>query len=150
MASFVFDIAKRMIGEGNTIRFTDTNYLKVALVDGSFFDDADAPSKTKWADISNDEITNFENYFGYSQQFLKNVQAVDDTSAGGSNLTNTVLIADDVAYGNTSTITARGAVIFIADTNQTLLVAIDFGQDILSTNGVYTLKFADNGFLKIR
>ncbi len=149
MASFVFDSVKDKVANG-TINFVANNTFKVALVSEDFFDDSNISAKTKWSDVSNYEITdssNNNNNIGYSQQYLDGVNTT--TEIVGS-YTNTIIKADDINYGNTSTITARGAVIFRTDTDETLILAIDFGADVMSTNGVFTLKFSETGFLKIR
>jgi len=147
MASFVFDSVKDKVANG-TINFVADNIFKVALVSEDFFDVSHISTKTKWSDVSGYEITNTSNNdIGYSQQYLAGVNTTTETVGS---YTNTIIKADDINYGNTSTITARGAVIFRADTYETLILAIDFGEDVMSTNGVFTLKFSETGFLKIR
>ena len=151
MASFVFDNIKNQVAEGN-IDFVAENSFKVALVCEAFFDASNITNaKSKWDDVSQYEITGSlcgsTNHIGYSQQFLINVVKIQETVGS---FKNTIIKANNVTYGNTSTITARGAVIYRTDSNKTLILAIDFGSDVISTNGVFTLKFSESGFLKIR
>lgn len=51
-----------------------------------------------------------------------------------------------------ATIKARGAVLYLADDSNRAIRVIDFGKDIISTNGPFTVKFpgaADGGVIKI-
>lgn len=67
--------------------------------------------------------------------------------------TNTVALdADDVSW-TTSTITARYAVIYDAtpatDATRPLLGYVDFGADVVSTAGTFTITWAAGGFLSV-
>jgi hypothetical protein len=51
-----------------------------------------------------------------------------------------------------ATIKARGAVLYLADDANRVIRLIDFGKDIVSTNGPFTVKFpgaADGGVIRI-
>lgn len=84
-------------------------------------------------------------------------------SAGGATLSNKTvtytagtntcaLDADDVTW-SASTITARYAVIYddtpVGDTNKPVLGYVDFGQDMASSNGAFTLQWASGGILTL-
>ena len=83
-------------------------------------------------------------------------------TAGGETLTNktitydsetnqTVLDADDVTWSN-ATLTARYAVIYKdtgVPTTSLLLGYIDFGTDVSSTNGNFTIQWDTNGIFTI-
>lgn len=119
----------------------DSDTVKVALCTSSYTPDQDAH------DYFND-ITNEVSGAGYT--------------AGGATLTgktltyigstNTVKFdANDITWSS-STITARYAIIYVATGNAAtspLLGYVDFGENISSSNGNFTITWHENGIFTI-
>jgi PKD repeat protein len=128
---------KGLAGEADWINDT----LKIMLVDSSYT--PDLINHTYKSSVTG-EITGT----GYT--------------TGGASLTNKTLAydgvskivadADDVVWLN-STITARYAIIYddtpATDAQKPLLVLIDFGSDISSSNGSFTISFAAEGIFSL-
>lgn len=146
MASFVFNKIKNLVSQGN-VDFVNSTLL-ISLMDEDYFNHIDA-ALTKWSEISQYEIDPSTNPGYTSNVSLENINIKSETITGSTE-TNTIVYADDIFYDNVSTITAHGAVIYMNDTNKTLVLAIDFGGNVSSTNGLFSIKIKDNGFLKIK
>ena len=132
MANLVYNTYKENTLLGHIDLNNDT--LKVALVTSSYIADPDHTS-----------FTNEVAGTGYT--------------AGGATLVNTAvtkddindkafLDADDVTWA-TSTITARGAVIYKDDTPDILIAYIDFTSDKSSTAGDFTIQWNAAGIIQL-
>ena len=116
--------------------------IKVSLHTSTYTPDQDA-------DNFHDDATNEVTGTGYTAggASLSTKTATYDT---GSNELR--LDADDVSWGS-STITARYAVIYKdrggASSADELLGYVDFGENVSTTNGTFTITWASDGVLKI-
>lgn len=138
MASVIYNSFKRDIMNGSIDLDTDT--IKIALVTSSYTPDIDAHED--FADITN-EVSGT----GYTAggETLSTTVSVDDTDDEG------VFDATDVTW-STSTITARGAVIYksTGTASTSLLVCyLDFGGDFSSNGGDFTINFNSEGILNL-
>ncbi len=120
----------------------DTDTLKILLVTSTYAPDQDTHTKRS-------NVTNEVSGTGYT--------------AGGATLANKTVVVDntnnwakfdaDDASWVTATITARGAVIYKsrggASSADELVCYLDFGSDITSTAGTFTVTFAANGILTL-
>jgi hypothetical protein len=141
MASFVYNNYKaRMLGLGTMVDL-DGDTIKLALTSSSYTPDQDSH------DFFND-VTN-------------EVSPSGSYSAGGATLSVTltqdntdnegVFDATDVSF-TTATITARYAVIYKStgvSSTSPLVCLIDFGSDISSTGGTFTITFASEGIINV-
>ena len=139
MADVVYNSFKRDIMNGSIDLDTDT--IKVALVTSSYTPDQDAHDNF-------DDVTNEVSGTGYTAggATLASVTvSVDNTDNEG------VFDAADVTW-STSTITARGAVIYkstgTASTSK-LIGYIDFGSDKSSSAGNFTIQWNSEGILNL-
>jgi len=107
--------------------------LKCGLATSSYTPAQD--THTAWADITNEVVGT-----GYTAggATLANVAI---TYTAGTNVIK--LDADDVTW-STATITARYAIIYDS-TKDSLIGYIDFGGDVTSTGGDFTITFHANG-----
>jgi hypothetical protein len=118
----------------------DTDTLKIALVTSSYTPDQDAHDNF-------DDVTNEVTGTGYTSggATLTPSVSVDNTDNEG------VFDAADVSW-TTSTITARGAVIYkstgTASTSK-LICYLDFGSDKSTSNGTFAITFAAEGTLNL-
>lgn len=137
MASAVYNSFKKKIADGSIDLDTDT--IKVALVTSSYTVDIDVHDFF-------DDITNEVTGTGYSAggaTLASKVVTVDNTND------RAYFDADDATWA-TSTITARGAVIYKStgvSSTSALICYIDFGSNITSTGATFTLAFNANGIL---
>lgn len=140
MASAIFNSFKRDIMNGAIDLDTDT--VNVMLVTSSYTPDIDA--HTKRSDITN-EVSGTGYSAGGSALAGKTV-AVDNTDDEG------VFDANDLSWA-TSTITARGAVLYKArggaSSADELICYIDFGSNITSTAGTFLITWAAEGILNL-
>jgi hypothetical protein len=140
MADVIFNSFKRDIMNGSIDLDTDT--IKVMLVTSSYTPDQD--THTKRSDITN-EVSGTGYSAGGASLANKAVSA-DNTDNEG------VFDADDVTWSS-STITARGAVLYKArggaSSADELIAYIDFGSDKSSSNGNFTLQWAAEGILNL-
>lgn len=120
----------------------DTDTIHVALVTSTYTPDQDAH------DFFND-ITNEVSGTGYTaggSALANKAVTADNTDNEG------VFDADDVVW-TTSTITARGAVLYKkrggASTADELIAYIDFGADKISTAGSFTIAWNAEGILNL-
>ncbi len=139
MADVIFNSFKKKIMDGSIDLDTDT--IKVALVTASYTPDQDAH------DFFND-VTNEVSGTGYTA----GGNALDNKAVTADNTDNEgVFDADDETWGS-STITARGAVIYKDTGNAAtspLICYIDFGSDKSSSNGNFTLQWNAEGILNL-
>jgi len=137
MASGVYNRFKANLA--NKIVDIEGDTLKIALLDSNHSFDAD---HNTWADVSANEVSGT----GYTAggQALSNASVTQDNTNDLAKLD-----ADDVTWSG-STITAAFAVIY-DDTlaNKDLICCIDFGGDISSTNGDFTIQFNASGIITI-
>ena len=139
MANIIYNNFKKNIMNGSIDLDTDT--IKVALVTSSYTPDQDTHEFF-------DDVTNEVSGTGYT--------------AGGATLASTAVTADttdnegvfdanDVTW-STSTITARGAVIYkstgVAGTSP-LICYLDFGSDQSSSGGDFTIQWNAEGILNL-
>lgn len=119
----------------------DTDTIKVALVTSSYTPDQDAHDFF-------DDVTNEVSGTGYSAggaSLANKAVTADNTDNEG------VFDADDVTW-STSTITARGAVIYKSTgtaSTSPLICYIDFGADKSSSAGNFTLQWDSEGILNL-
>jgi hypothetical protein len=140
MADVIFNSFKRDIINGALDLDTDT--IKVMLVTSSYTADQDAHTKRS-------DITNEVSGTGYSaggSALANKAVTVDNTDNEG------VFDADDVTW-STSTITARGAVLYKsrggASSADELLCYIDFGSDKISSAGNFTITWDAEGIINL-
>jgi hypothetical protein len=140
MADVIYNSFKAKIADGSIDLDTDT--IKVALVTSSYTPDQDAH------DFFND-VTNEVSGTGYT--------------AGGATLGSKTVTADNTnnrgvfdaadTSWTTSTITARGAVIYKsrggAASADELICYIDFGSDKSSSASTFTIQWSANGILTL-
>lgn len=140
MASVIYNSFKRDIMNGALDLDTDT--IKVMLVTSSYTADQDA--HTKRSDVTN-EVSGTGYSAGGSALANKAVTA-DNTDNEG------VFDADDLTW-STSTITARGAVLYKsrggASSADELICYIDFGSDKSSSAGNFTLQWDSEGIINL-
>ncbi|MBS4082927.1 MAG: hypothetical protein KGZ73_05200 [Rhizobiales bacterium] len=139
MADVIYNSFKRDIQNGSIDLDTDT--IKVALVTSSYTPDQDAHDNF-------DDITNEVSGTGYTAggaTLANKAVTADNTDNEG------VFDADDVTWSS-STITARGAVIYkstgTASTSK-LIAYVDFGSDKTSTAGNFTIQWNAEGILNL-
>lgn len=138
MASVVYNSFKRDIMNGSIDLDTDT--IKVALVTSTYSPNIDTHDNF-------DDITNEVSGAGYTSggATLSVTVSVDTTDDEG------VFDATDVTW-STSTITARGAVIYKSTgtpSTSKLVCYIDFGADKTSTAGDFTIVWNSEGILNL-
>jgi hypothetical protein len=139
MADIIFNSFKRDIMNGGIDLDTDT--IKVALVTSAYTPNQDTHDNF-------DDVTNEVSGTGYTaggQALANKAVTADNTDNEG------VFDADDVTWGS-STITARGAVVY-KDTGtpstSKLICYIDFGSDKVSSNGNFTIAWNAEGILNL-
>lgn len=139
MADVIYNSFKKNIMNGSIDLDTDT--IKVALVTSSYTPNQD--THEDFADVTN-EVSGTGYTAGGASLANKAVTA-DNTDNEG------VFDADDVTW-STSTITARGAVIY-KDTGtpstSLLICYLDFGSDKTSTAGNFTIAWNAEGILNL-
>lgn len=139
MADVVFNSFKKKIMDGSIDLDTDT--IKVALVTSSYTPDQD--SHDFFDDVTN-EVSGTGYTAGGAALANKSVTA-DNTDNEG------VFDADDVTWSS-STITARGAVIYKSTgtaSTSPLIAYIDFGSDKSSSAGNFTISWNSEGILNL-
>ncbi len=140
MADVIYNAFKMFIMNGAIDLDTDT--IHVALVTSSYTPDQD--THDYFNDVTN-EVSGTGYTAGGSALASKAVTA-DNTDNEG------VFDANDVAW-TTSTITARGAVLYKkrggASSADELIAYIDFGSDKISTAGTFTIAWNAEGILNL-
>lgn len=139
MADVIYNAFKKNIANGGIDLDTDT--IKVALVTSSY-----TPNQDTHEDMA--DVTNEVSGTGYSAggATLANKTVTQDNTGN-----KMVFDADDVQW-TTSTITARGAVIYKSTgtaANDLLIAYIDFGADKVSTAGTFTITWDSAGILTL-
>lgn len=139
MADLIYDSFKRDIMDGTIDLDTDT--INIALVTSSY---TAAATDDKWSDVSANEVTGT----GYTAKGIT-LSGVSVSADGGDN--EGVFDANDVTWSS-STITARGAVVFkdtgTASTSP-LVCYIDFTSDKSSSANDFTITFDSEGILNL-
>ena len=139
MADIIWNAFKANIMNGGID--LDTMAIKVALVTATFAPNQD--TEEDFADVTN-EITG-TGYTAGGQALTTKAVTIDDTDNEG------VFDADDVTW-STSTITARGAVVYYDSTvaaTSLLICYLDFGSDQTSTAGDFTIAWNAEGILNL-
>ena len=139
-ADVIYNSFKQKIQDGSLD--LDTQTIKVALVTSGYTPDQD--THEDFADITN-EVSGTGYTAGGAALANKSVTK-DNTDNEG------VFDADDVTWSS-STITARGAIIYydsgVAGTSW-LIAYVDFGTDKSSNNGDFTISWNAEGILNIQ
>lgn len=139
MADVIYNSFKKKIMDGSIDLDTDT--IKVALVTSSYTPDQDLHDFF-------DDVTNEVSGTGYSAggaSLANKAVTQDNTNNKG------VFDADDVTW-STSTITARGAVLYKSTgtaSTSALICYIDFGSDKSSAGGNFTIQWNASGILTL-
>lgn len=139
MADVIYNSFKKKIMDGSIDLDTDT--IKVALVTSAYTPDQDLHDFF-------DDVTNEVSGTGYSAggaSLANKAVTADNTDNEG------VFDADDVTW-STSTITARGAVIYKSTgtaSTSALICYLDFGSDKTSTAGNFTIQWNAEGILNL-
>jgi hypothetical protein len=139
MASLVYNSFKRDIMNGGIDLDTDT--IKVALVTSSYSPNIDTHDNF-------DDVTNEVSGTGYiaGGATLGSVTVTADTTNDRG-----VFDAADTSWA-TSTITARGAVIYkstgVSSTSK-LIAYVDFGSDITSTASTFSITWNASGIITL-
>lgn len=140
MASVIYNSFKRDIMNGSIDLDTDT--IKVMLVTSTYTPDPD--THTKRSDITN-EVSG-TGYTAAGETLANKAVTADNTDNEG------VFDADDVAWSS-STITARGAVLYKArggaSSADELIAYVDFSTDYTSTAGTFTIAWNSEGILNL-
>lgn len=138
MANVIYNSFKRDIANGSIDLDTDT--VKIMLVTSAYTPDIDA--HTKRSDITN-EVVGAGYTAGGATLASKTVTANNTTDKG-------VFDATDVVW-TTSTITARGAVLYKsrggASSADELICYLDFTTDQISSSGDFNIAFNATGIL---
>lgn len=140
MADVIYNAFKKYIMNGSIDLDTDT--INVMLVTSTYTPDQDTHE-------FRDDITNEVSGTGYSaggSALAGKAVTADNTDNEG------VFDANDVSW-STSTITARGAVLYKArggaSSADELICYIDFGSDKISTAGTFTIAWNAEGILNL-
>lgn len=139
MADVIYNNFKKNIMNGGIDLDTDT--IKVALVTSSYTPDQD--THEFFSSVTNEVVGT--GYTAGGATLASKAVTADNTDNEG------VFDADDVVW-TTSTITARGAVLYkstgTAGTSA-LIAYIDFGSDKISTAGSFTIAWNAEGILNL-
>lgn len=139
MADVIYNSFKKKIMDGSIDLDTDT--IKVALVTSSYTPDQDSHDFF-------DDVTNEVSGTGYTAggaSLANKAVTADNTDNEG------VFDADDVTWSS-STITARGAVIYKSTgtaSTSALIAYLDFGADKSSSSGDFTIQWNSEGILNL-
>ena len=139
MADIIWNAFKANIMNGGID--LDTQAIKVALVTATFAPNID--TEEDFADVTNEVVGT--GYTAGGQALTTKAVTIDDTDNEG------VFDADDVTW-STSTITARGAVVYYDSTvaaTSLLICYLDFGSDQTSTAGDFTIAWNAEGILNL-
>lgn len=139
MADVIYNSFKKKIMDGSIDLDTDT--IKVALVTSTYTPDQDAHDF--FDDVTNEVVGT--GYTAGGASLANKAVTADNTDNEG------VFDADDVAW-TTSTITARGAVLYKSTgtaSTSALIAYLDFGSDKISTAGTFTIQWNAEGILNL-
>jgi hypothetical protein len=141
MASVVYNSFKRDIMNGSIDLDTDT--INVMLVTSSYSPNIDTHAKR--SDITN-EVGNSGTYSAGGSALSSKTVTVDTTDDEG------VFDAADISW-TSATITARGAVLYKArggaSSADELICYVDFGSDVTSTAGTFTIAWNSEGIVNL-
>jgi hypothetical protein len=140
MADLIYNSFKRDIMNGSIDLDTDT--IKVMLVTATYTPDQDA--HTKRSDVTNEVV---------GAGYVSGGSALAGVSVTADNTDNEgVFDANDLSWA-TSTITARGAVLYKsrggAASADELICYVDFGSNITSTGGTFLITWNAEGILNL-
>lgn len=140
MVDVIYNSFKRDIMNGSID--LDTDAINVMLVTSTYIPDQDA--HTKRSDITNEVVG--AGYTAGGSALANKAVTVDNIDNEG------VFDADDIAW-TTSTITARGAVLYKArgglSSADELICYLDFTADKVSTAGTFTISWNAEGILNL-
>jgi hypothetical protein len=139
MADVVYNSFKKKIMDGSIDLDTDT--IKVALVTATYTPDQDAHDF--FDDVTNEVVGT--GYTAGGASLANKAVTADNTDNEG------VFDADDVTW-STSTITARGAVLYKSTgtaSTSALICYLDFGSDKISSSGNFTISWGAEGILNL-
>lgn len=140
MADVIYNAFKKNIMNGGID--LDTNTMKVALVTSSYTPNQD--THEDMADVTN-EVANGNGYTTGGAEITNKAVTADNTDNEG------VFDGDDVTW-TSSTITARGAVIYKSTgvaANDLLVCYLDFGSDQSSSAGDFTIQWNAEGIVNL-
>lgn len=139
MADVIYNNFKKLIINGGIDLDTDT--IKVALVTSAYTPDQD--THDFFDDVTNEVVGT--GYTAGGASLANKAVTADNTDNEG------VFDADDVSW-TTSTITARGAVIYKSTgtaSTSALICYLDFTSDKTSTAGTFTIAWNAEGILNL-
>lgn len=139
MADVIYNNFKKLIMNGGIDLDTDT--IKVALVTSAYTPDQD--THDFFDDVTNEVVGT--GYTAGGASLANKAVTEDNTDNEG------VFDADDVSW-TTSTITARGAVIYKSTgtaSTSALICYLDFTSDKTSTAGTFTIAWNAEGILNL-
>lgn len=134
MSSVVYNNFKEEVLKGTFNLASDT--IKVALVTSSYMPNID--SHTTYSDITN-EVSGTGYSSGGATLANKTVTQDDSNERG-------VFDADDVSW-TSSTITAKGAVLYDTTASNKLICYVDFGTDYTTVAGTLQITWSASGIL---
>lgn len=140
MASVIYNSFKKELMDGSIDLDTDTFY--VMLVSNTYTPNID--SHTRRADVTSYEVSGTGYVAGGAK--ITGLTVTQDNSGDAG-----VWDGADVAW-NSSTITARGAIIYKSTgnaANDNLVCYFDFGSDQSSSNGTFALAWSSSGIMKL-
>jgi hypothetical protein len=133
--SFFFDVAKGSID-------CDTDTFKMLLVTATYSPNVDTHAKR--SDVTN-EVANGNGY-------TTGGATLSGFTTGSSGTTAWIDFTTDPTWA-TATITARGALIYNSSVSNKAVAVLDFGSDITSTAGTFTVTFptadASNALIRL-
>jgi hypothetical protein len=142
MASVIYNRFKQGILAGDYDLDNAAVEVKVALVTSSYTPDID--THEDYADITN-EVANGNGYTTGGVVLANKAVTKDTTDDEG------VFDADNAAWTD-STITARGAVVYVdtgTDSTSILIAYFDFGEDKVSSSGTFTIAWNAEGIINV-
>lgn len=142
MASVVYNRFKQGILAGDYDLDNAAVEVKVALVTSSYTPNID--THEDYADITN-EVANGNGYTTGGVVLANKAVTKDTTDDEG------VFDADNAAWTD-STITARGAVVYVdtgTDSTSILIAYFDFGEDKVSSSGTFTIAWNAEGIINV-
>ena len=137
MANVIYNSFKKAIGDG-TVDW-DTTVIKCALVTSTYTPDID--THTDFSTHITNEVTGSTGYTAGGETLAGTAVTVDTTNDWAE------YDATDVTW-TTSTITARGAVVY-ASVGGDLICYVDFGTDKISSAGDFKITWHADGVFKL-
>ena len=141
MADVVYNKFKAALMSGTYNLSSGGDVIKIALVTSAYTPDIDVHDFF-------DDITNEVTGTGYT---AKGKALVGQTVSQDNTDDEGVFDGNDINW-STSTITARGAVVYQSktlDNSSALICYFDFGSDYSSNNGNFTIQWAAEGIINI-